>query len=259
MNPVIVGIIAVVCLCSGLFIGILVNTAVPVSHLNTESRDIIKLATAMMGTLTALVLALLISSAKDSFQTRDNEVRQTAANLMLMDRAMAHYGTETENARSLLRKIFVSRLQQMQVQTGDGSRQEREDTEKIEDVQDILAALAPQNGAQRWLQSRALQASADVSQMKWLIFDQTGGIIQWPFIVILMFWLSMIFMVFGLLAPRNATVVSVLMLSAVSVSVAIFLIVDMDQPYHGLIMNSSQPLERAIDLLDACSGRSHPC
>jgi hypothetical protein len=129
--------------------------------------------------------------------------RRSAANLVLMDRVMAHYGPETGEPRSLLRRIIVSRLQQMSsanpasglLPVGSGGG--------IEELQDLLRARTPRDDAQRWLQSRTLQISGDVSQAQWMLFEQSTGSIQWPFLAILAFWLAVIFTSFGLFAPAT--------------------------------------------------------
>ena len=113
MNPLIVGVIVAAVLFGGSLLGVLLNAALPKHHLSTDSKDAVKLTMAMLATLSALVVGLLIASAKNSFDQRDREFRRSAANLVLMDRVMAHYGPETGEARSLLRRIIVARLQQM--------------------------------------------------------------------------------------------------------------------------------------------------
>ena len=118
----------------------------------------------------------------------------------------------------------------------------------IEELQDLLRARTPRDDAQRWLQSSALQISGDVSQAQWMLFEQSTGSIQWPFLAILAFWLAVIFTSFGLFARPNGTVMSFLFV-AVSVGGSIFLIVDMDQPYRGIIQTSIAPLQSALDQL----------
>jgi hypothetical protein len=249
MNPLIAGGLVGAILFGSSLLGILVNAALPKHHLSTDSKDVVKLSMAMLGTLSALVLGLLVASAKNSFDLRDREFRRSAANIVLMDRTMAHYGPETAEARSLLRRVIASRLQQMNssdatselVPVGSGGG--------IEELQDLLRGLTPQTDARRWLQARALQLSADVSQAQWLLFEQSGGSIQWLFLAILTFWLSVIFASFGLYAPRNGTVIAFLLVGAVSVGGAVFVIVDMDQPYRGIIKTPVAPLQSALEQL----------
>jgi hypothetical protein len=110
-------------------------------------------------------------------------------------------------------------------------------------------ALAPQNDAQRWLKSTALEISRNIAEARWLVVEQSGSSIQWPFLAVLVFWLAAIFASFGLFAPYNGSVITVLFISALSVAGSIYLIVEMDQPYGGLIRISSAPLHAALDQL----------
>ena len=87
-------------------------------------------------------------------------------------------------------------------------------------------------------------------ESRWAIFADVGASIPRPFLAILVFWLTMIFASYGLFAPRNATVVSVLFLCAVSVAGAIFLVLEMNDPFAGLISISPDPVLYAFDHLN---------
>jgi hypothetical protein len=119
----------------------------------------------------------------------------------------------------------------------------------IEGIQRKLLDLSPQTDAQRWLQSTALQISGAIAAARWSILQQIGSDIQWPFMAILVFWLAIIFASFGLFAPRNASVNAALFVAALSVAGSIYLILEMDQPYSGLIKISSAPLRAALEQL----------
>jgi hypothetical protein len=116
----------------------------------------------------------------------------------------------------------------------------------LEDVQDRLRALAPQGDAQRWLQARALQISADLARARWLLVEQMEASIPEPLLVIVVFGLTILFTSFGLFAPRNATVTAALFVCALSVAGSIFLILEMEQPFGGLIQISSDPMRDAL-------------
>jgi hypothetical protein len=119
----------------------------------------------------------------------------------------------------------------------------------IEAIQRKLLALSPQNDAQRWLKATALQLSLEIAEARWLVVEQAGSSIQWPFLAILVFWLAVILASFGLFAPANSSVIVALFASALSVAAAIYLIVAMDQPYSGLIQISSAPIRTVLDQL----------
>jgi hypothetical protein len=116
----------------------------------------------------------------------------------------------------------------------------------IEEVQEKLRALVPTSDSQRWLQTRALSLSVDLAQMRWLLIEQGESSIQLPFLVVLVLWLAVIFMSFGLLAPRRGIVLVFIVACALSVSSAIFLILELDQPFEGLLKISDAPVRDAI-------------
>jgi hypothetical protein len=112
----------------------------------------------------------------------------------------------------------------------------------IDDIQQLL----PHSEAQRFLQSQALTMALDLGRTRVLLFEQLGSSIPVPFLVVLVFWLSIIFASFGVFAPRNATVVAAFFICALSVSGAIFLIRELDQSFEGLLQVSSAPLRATL-------------
>ena len=113
MSPFEVGCIVLACVFGGAMLGMTIHTRLPEQHLNTESKDVIKLGMGLIATMSALVLALLTNSAKGSYDTQRNEVTQAAANIILVDRVLAHYGPETKEARDLLKvsvEVMIDRI-----------------------------------------------------------------------------------------------------------------------------------------------------
>jgi hypothetical protein len=236
MGPFAVGSIVFASLFGGAIVGMAFATALPSHHLNSDSRDAIKLATAIVATLTALAIGLLVASAKTSFDAADTQLRNSVARTVLLDRVMAHYGPEMREARAQLRQFLETSLRQVWGHGGTGSTNPNavSDDPGIEPVQDKLRAMAPQTEAQRWLLSRALQISGEIAETHWLMFERSEAGFPWPFLTILVFWLVMLFVSFGLLAPRNATVLCIMFFCSLSVASAVFLIVDMDTPFSVL-------------------------
>jgi hypothetical protein len=251
MNPLIVGGIAFACLFGGALLGMALSAVLPAHHLNSDSRDAIKLSTAVVATLSALALGLLVASAKTSFDTADNLLRTMVARTVLLDRAMAHYGPETQSARIELRQLVEAQLHQIQSDGRIGGIDPSAETDNrgIEPVQDKLRALTPQTEAQRLLLARALQVSGDIAEARWLMFARSEAGFPWPFLAILVAWLVMLFFSFGLQAPRNPTVFCIVILRTASVASAVFLIVDMQRPLSGYVQVSSAPLRDALDQL----------
>jgi hypothetical protein len=165
-----------------------------------------------------------------------------------LDRTLVHYGPETKETRDLLRGAVGSVIELLFSGEGPGPAKldAPERLAKVELIQAKLLELAPRNDAQRVLQSRALELSNELAQMRWLLIVEGEGAIPTPFLVVLVFWLSIIFVGFGLLSAKNATVVAILVVCALSVSGAIFLIEEMDRPLEGLMKISGAPLRNAL-------------
>jgi hypothetical protein len=164
----------------------------------------------------------------------------------LFDRVLAHYGPETKEARSLLRGAVVRTLNRIWPEDGSQPGQAEPPAGKAEVLYDQIQGLTPQNDAQRSLQAQALSLALNIGQTRWLMFEQEGRSIPIPFLVVLVCWLTIIFVSFGLYAPPNATVVTVLFVCALSIAGAIFLILELDQPFAGWIRIPSAPLRNVL-------------
>lgn len=247
MSAIGIGLIVLVCVFGGSLLGMFLHTILPEHHLNADSKDVIKLGMGLTATMSALVLALLTNSAKGSFDTQRNELTQMAANIILLDRILAHYGPETKDARDLLKGTVANMITRMWPEEGSAPLLEPVAAEAFYDK---IQSLSPQNEVQRALQGQALKMSVDIGQARWLLFEQGGRSIPMPFLVLLIFWVTVIFLSFGLFAPRNATVIVTLFLCAISVSGAIYLIMELDHPFGGLVQISSASLRSALSQID---------
>jgi hypothetical protein len=222
--------------------------ALPEHHLKPDSKEAIKYGLALIATLAALVLGLLVAAAKGTYDTQTSAVRQMSADALLLDRVLGLYGKETKEARELLRHAAASTLDQLW--PGDSARPAslapgaaRAD---LEAFYEKVALLTPQNDAQRSLKARALDIAAGLAQTRLRLFAQKDGSVPVPFLVVLVFWLMVLLGGAGLLAPRNVTVVGVLLVCALSASCAIFLILELDRPFEGIMRISSAPLREAL-------------
>ncbi|WP_455270929.1 bestrophin-like domain [Rhizobium herbae] len=248
MSSITLGAIVFVCLFGASLIGIVVRNRLPDHHLDSESKDVIRLSTAVVGTLSALALGLLIASANNVYNNAEAELRTSAARLLLLDRVMAQYGPETAHARSLLHRLVENRLVQ-----GWGTATEQagidpyHENQGIEPVQGELRNLTPATEPQRLLQARALEVSGLLAEAHWMLVESSSEGLPTAFLVILVFWLAWLFLTFGLQAPANPTVIGVMMVCSLSVAGAIFLVIDMAHPYLGVIHVSEDPLRATLE------------
>jgi hypothetical protein len=248
-HSLIIGMMTFLAVFGGVLAGMLVRGLLPDHHRTKETEDAIRLAMSVVATMSALVIGLLIASAKSWFDTKDAEVKQLSADMIQLDREMAHYGPETKVARELLRQYVVYKLTSTWPDEATQPPASPEGRRLLEDLQDRLRALTPESDAQRWLRSKALDISADLARIRWLLHVQTAAPVPQPFVVILVLWLTLIFASFGLFAPRNTTAIMALGASSLSIAGAIFLILEMADPFVGPIHISSVPMRDALELL----------
>jgi hypothetical protein len=223
----------------------------PEHHLSDTTWDSIKIGTGLIATLTALVLGLLVSSAKSSYDTLNAEIAQGGARIILLDRVLARYGPEAGAVRSELRRCLTTGLAVVLPEDGKAKTgiAPLERKAGIEEVHDMIRRLSPQNDYQRSILEEASGIIAELTRARWLVFEQLQAPLPKAFLVILMLWLTVFFMCFGLLSEPNSTVVTVMFVCAFSVAGAIFLIIEMNNPMQGMIRVSLEPLKYALSQL----------
>ena len=242
------GIIFVLTLC-GIFLGTLLRRALPRDHLDEHVKDVVRLGVGLVATIAALVLGLLIAAAKSSFDTQTGQVRQITANLILLDNILAQYGPEARPVREQIRSTvgpFADRLWREKEAGASGPFETDDAAERVYlDIQ----KLSPHDDLQRSLQSRAVQISNDLAQVRFLLFVESENLVPIPFLAVLAFWLMIIFASFSLFSPPNVTVFICLVLFALSAASGIFLILELSRPFTGLMSISSVPLRNALGAL----------
>jgi hypothetical protein len=251
MSSLTIALISAACIFGGVMLGLLLQNLLPGHHLSNDSKETVKLGAGMIATLSALVLGLLVSSAKNNFDTVNAEITQGAAKVIQLDRVLANYGPETKEARELLRRSMVAGIETFwpEDKTAAAGMTAFEQASGMEQVQAKLRELTPATDAQRQLFAQAQQISGELLQFRWLLIEQMQNALPKPFLVMVLFWLTILHMSFGLFAPRNAMVIVVLLLCALSVSGAIFLILEMNHPLSGFIKVSSAPMLKALEHL----------
>ncbi len=249
MSPIAASLTVFACVFGGVLVGMWLRPTLPKDHLDAESRDTVKVGIGLIATMTALVLGLVTAAAKSSFDSGSAAVKQAAMNILVVDRALARYGSETGEIREGMKDLLTARIDaiwshglsepsnQSPMKTGFAS---------VEEVAEAIRALKPHDDSQRAAQSRASDLIETVLQARWLA---ALGVVQssvpLPFLSVLVFWLTITFTSFGVFAPRNGTVLAVLFVCAVSVSSALFLVLELDGPFDGLIKVSPDPLRFA--------------
>ena len=250
MSPTVIGVAVFACAFGGALLGMALRRALPAHHLDEASKDTIKIGVGLVATMTALLLGLVTASAKSSFDDVDAAVKTSAAEVLALDRALARYGPETADIRLGLKQAVATRIGVVEssgttrpqdldpMSTGSGAETER--------LTEAIRSLKPRDDVQRSLQSRALDLAETMLQVRWMVFASGGSPVPVPFLVIIVFWLTVTFMSFGLFAPTHLTVITVLLVCAASVASALFLVIELGAPFDGLIRVSLDPLRYAL-------------
>ena len=250
MASLITALITLASLCAGTLLGSLIRSRLPDDHLRDDSRDVIKTASGMIATLVALVIGLLVSSSKSTYDQASAGVNQIGAKAILLDRVLERYGPETKAIRDRMREGIATNVEQLWP-TGGGnpSLTAIEQTTGMDDVHDLIMRLAPRDEAHRILRSNALATCIELAHSRWLIIEQAQTTLPAAFLAMLIFWLTVLFASLGLLAPRNATTGCCLFVSAVSMAGAIYLILEMNRPLDGAVQISPAPLHKALSVI----------
>lgn len=248
MSSFIVGLVSAGCIFAGGLLGMALQRRLPGHHLGKEMQDLVKLSAGTIATLTALVLGLLVSAAKGSFDTINAGIVQGSAKFILLDRTLARYGPESKPAREQLKRVVAAGIEMVwpTEDTGVSALTAFERANGIELVQDRLRDLTPQNDTQRQALAQAQQIAGELGLTRWLLIEQAQYQLPVPLLLILVFWLVLLFVSFGLFAPSNVTALTVLFVGACAISAAIFLVLELNQPLDGLIKVSSAPLRNAM-------------
>lgn len=250
MSDLAVAGLTLACVLDGALLGGYGATVLPEHHLSAESKDSVKQMVGVLATLSALVLGLLVASAKSSYDAKFQNLSEMAAKLIVLDQVMAKYGDESVQARGVLRSAADQQLRYFWPSDEVGAL--RADADKaaaapLGKLTAELVRLSPRSEGEKALQLEAIGLAADLSRTRWVALAESGGTIPGPFLAVLVLWLTSMFAGLGLITARNGTVMLATFVCALAVSAAILLILELDTPYHGLIRISDLPLRLAAD------------
>ncbi len=247
MNSLEFGAIVFGCVFGGAVFGMFLHTVLPEQHLQSNSTEVLKLATGLVATMAGLVLGMLISSGLTFFNLQKTELLQVCTDVVLIDTLLADYGDDARLARSELREAAV----QMRSRIWPEDHLQRSELKPARDnakLYEAMQALSPNNDRQRADKQQAIDVSKQVYETKWLMFiGSQGNSVSGPLLAIVVSWLTTIFISFGLLAQRNATVFVTLIIAALAVSAAIFIIWELYDPYGGMFKIPATAMQNVLD------------
>ena len=246
MNALNVSLLVFACAFGGALFGMFLQHLLPEQHVNPESKDVVRIGMGLVASTVALVLGLLVYSAKSFYDTQTTEVTQLAANVVLLDRVLAHYGPESAGARAELHHSMQQQLEVLWTRPGSGALNAHAPGHSGEALLDRIQELSPKDDRQRTLQGQAVNLAFQMGQVRLLMLTQRTVSVPRVLVIMLIFWLIALFVSFGLFAPTNYTVVVSLFFAAAAVCGAVFLMIEMYYPYQGLIQVSPEPLISAL-------------
>ncbi len=251
MGSLPIGIIIVTILFGSASLAMMAARYLPEHHLTAETKSVVSVSMAVVGTLSALVVSLLISTANSSFTAKSEDVTQISANVISLDRMLRRYGPDTEDIRVLVRQYAAEKLQDLFPRDSPKATnlENAATLSVLENVQDKILALTPASDLQRFLQAQALQFTGAITATGWQLGQENMSKSPFPVFVMMMFWFVIIFGSFGLFAPRNATAITAIFLCAVGIGGAIRMTTELQTPFTGLIRISGAPLTHALEMI----------
>jgi hypothetical protein len=243
LSAVIVGLIAFGLILASIAVGLTMRHWVPEAHISGDSKEVIRLATALIGTMAAVVLALLFASTRTSFEATNSNVGRMTTSVIELDHMLREYGPEGEALRKALRQDIVAIV--ASIWQDDVTVQQRADANAPGAQVRVLTMLRQMTPANP-LQARALSVSGDLEQTRLSLISQPTDSISKPFVTVLVLWLCFIFLSFSMSAKANTTLIVILVICAFSASSAIYLILELEQPFDGLMQIPNSALRNAL-------------
>ena len=244
MAPLLIGLITFGATYGGLLFGMWISRQLPSRHLGSDTRDAISVAMAIVGTLAALVLGLLITQANASFAARADAVNELSVNILRLDRVLQRYGPDAFKARATLRGYAALKANEL---SGAPARIKPGETLVfLETLAEEVDGLRPADDVNQDLKARSQRIVNAIIDERWIIVERMSTPVPTPFLILLVFWLTLLFASFGLFAPRNATTIVVLLFCALAISGGIYMILELGNPTRGLVRTPLVSFEAAI-------------
>ena len=251
MSAQLIAFIIFALMLSGMALGSYLRLVLPDEHTQADSKDILMTSAATMGTLIALIIGLLVTSAKSTYDDTNASMTHAGAKIITLDYYLSQYGPEAKELRVLLRQSTAAAIERIWPDEGAQGAvwAKMAAADETAELYNKIRELSPHNDAQKYLQTQALQINDDMMQKRWMLIEQSQVNLPRMFLSVLSFWLIVLFVQFGLLAPRNRTALSAVFICALSMAGAIFLILELNHPLEGRIKISSAPMQKALSLI----------
>jgi hypothetical protein len=246
MTEILIAALVFVCLTAASLGVLLSQGKLPAHHRHDDTQNVVRLVANIFVVMTSLVLGLMINTAKSRFDGVNRDLHVFATNLIVLDRTLRSYGAEANDTRQRL-LAYVTRAGDGTWTAGDPVRTSDPTSEQLlNSVGESLAALKPADDSRQFAWRDARDQYRKVLELRWALVEQAERSIPAPLLTLVIAWLVLVFGSFGFRAPQNAVVVTCFVLASALISGALYLIVDMDEPFKGPIQISSAPLQRVL-------------
>jgi hypothetical protein len=248
MSALLVAAIVFVILFLSAIAGTFIRERLPAQHLSDDSRHMIEVSVGVIGTLSGIVLGLLVATSFGTFQTQRSTLIGLSAKIALLDRGLAIYGPEAIPARTELKTLTARMLNDMWGSHGEAGNLDPT-TAGASRLYEQIQRLDPKTDMQKSVKGQILGVTVDIAQQRWLMYAQQAASLSPVLIGILTFWFAITFLAFGLMSTRNATTITALLLGAFAIAGAVYLIEQLATPFTGAIQISDAPLRAVYGLL----------
>jgi hypothetical protein len=254
ITPLIITVLVFAVILGGAFAGAIVRRSVPQHHLTEETKTLVSVSTAVVATISALVLGLLLSNANSSFNTVQGQVTSLSAEILRLDQLLRRYGSGTSLAREKLREYAERKRDDLfpnnsaKIDLGNQSTYEL-----LQEFEELVLAIKPANARDQWWLAQAMTLASKIGDTRFLLAQQTGRGTPKAVLLLLIFWLTLLFASFTLFAPSNMISTTTMTLCALAIAGAIGMILELERGFGGLVQVSPQPLNHAVVILQADS------
>jgi hypothetical protein len=246
MNPILISSGVFALIFAGVPFGMFLRRRLPAEHFCIDAKETVRLAIGLVVTMTGLVLGMLVSSAKSSHDAQKNKIAEMSAQIILLNNLLTLYGPETKSTRIEVRRQVEDSVNN--IWPSEASLQSRLRPKGTDqDFAREMQLLVPKDEMHTAIKAEVLSMASDLSRTRWLMYlesEQTSMSI--PLLIVVTSWLVAIFVSFGLFAPSNSTVMVTLLICALAVSAAIFIILEMYSPFSGILRISPTAVRDAL-------------
>ena len=255
---------AFIVLLGSAFLGWRVQGLLPTHHRSRDTVEAVRMVMTMLLTISAVVLGLLTSSAKSRYDNQTSDLESFSTSLIQLDQRLRQYGPDAAPIRAALRAYTAAAIADTWPAEPRPSgnfavvRHVERDIgfesfalgDLLTEIDRMIQDLKPADEFHRRTVDRLEARLVETLRERWQLLASAHSTLSWPFLAVLMFWLVIIFAIFGLSSPANALVYVVVVLCALSISSSLFLILDFDSPQAGMIRMSSRAMRNALVHMD---------